>query len=249
MTMLSQFLIFALALAAMLALSRWITRRVQIIGLRVTGSSKATILGYYLLMFPGIVLHELSHYAMARLLGLHVGKFSLGPRQRRNAIELGSVTIARGGYLRDSLVGLAPFLVGTAALLTISFLVFDVNALNAAWAAQGWIGAFQQATRLWNVADFWLWVYFIFVISNAMTPSPSDREPWVVAGLYLLVMLVIVWILGGVPVIAGALRTETFGALQLLTLGFLFTIGVNLCVAGLLGLVDVLLASISRPRA
>ena len=26
--------------------------------------------------------------------------------------------------------------------------------------------------------DFWLWLYLIFAVSNAMLPSESDREPW-----------------------------------------------------------------------
>lgn len=249
MTLLSQFLFFALALTIMLAISRWIIRRVQIIGLRVTGSGKATILGYYLLMFPGILLHELSHYFMARLMGLKVGKFRMGPKQRRNAIELGSVTIASGGHLRDSLVGLAPFLVGTGVLLVISYLVFDVDALNVAWAAGGWAGVFRQVSRLWTVPDFWLWVYVIFVVSNAMTPSPADREPWLIAGLYLLLALLVVWFLGGVPLIAEAMRDRTFGALQMLTLSFLFTLGVNLAIGAVLWLIDSLLIALTRPHA
>jgi hypothetical protein len=248
MTLLAQFLLFALALTIMLALSRWIITRVQLIGLRMTGSGKATILGYYLLMFPGILIHELSHYFMAKVMGLKVGKFSLGPKQRRNAIELGSVTIASGGYLRDSLVGLAPFLVGTAILLLISYLIFDVSSLNAAWAAQGWAGVFQQVGRFWRVPDFWLWVYAIFVVSNAMTPSPADRQPWLIAGLYLVLALLLVWFLGGIPLIADALRDETFGALQLLTLGFIFTIGVNLFIGTALWLFDSLLVTLTRVR-
>jgi len=85
----AQLLAFTLALGALLVLSRWINRQVQIIGLRVTGSSTITIMLYYLVMFPGILLHELSHYVTAVILGMKVGKFSLGPKVRRNAIELG----------------------------------------------------------------------------------------------------------------------------------------------------------------
>ena len=46
----------------MLLLSRWINRQVQVIGLRLSGDMNVAIMVYYLLMFPGIVLHELSHY-------------------------------------------------------------------------------------------------------------------------------------------------------------------------------------------
>ena len=109
MSLLPQFLAFASTLALMMVLSRWINRQVQVIGLRLSGDMNVAIMIYYLLMFPGIVLHELSHYLMARLLRMQVGSFALGPKKRRNAIELGSVTVASGGAIRDSLVGLAPF--------------------------------------------------------------------------------------------------------------------------------------------
>ena len=95
MSLLPQFLAFALTLALMMVLSRWINRQVQVIGLRVSGDMNVAVMVYYLLMFPGIVLHELSHYLMARLLGMQVGSFALGPKKRRNAIELGSVTVSQ----------------------------------------------------------------------------------------------------------------------------------------------------------
>ena len=97
MSLLPQFLAFAFTLALMMVLSRWINRQVQVIGLRLSGDMNVAIMVYYLLMFPGIVLHELSHYLMARLLRMQVGSFALGPKKRRNAIELGSVTVSSGG--------------------------------------------------------------------------------------------------------------------------------------------------------
>ena len=99
MSLLPQFLAFASTLALMMVLSRWINRQVQVIGLRLSGDINVAVMIYYLLMFPGIVLHELSHYLMARLLRMQVGSFALGPKKRRNAIELGSVTVASGGTL------------------------------------------------------------------------------------------------------------------------------------------------------
>ena len=144
MTLLPQFLAFASTLALMMVLSRWINRQVQIIGLRLSGDMNVAVMIYYLLMFPGIVLHELSHYLMARLLRMQVGSFALGPKKRRNAIELGSVTVASGGAIRDSLVGLAPFLAGTAVLLLISYYVFDVAALGEAWRTAGWAGVWDN---------------------------------------------------------------------------------------------------------
>ena len=248
MTLLPQFLAFASTLALMLVLSRWINRQVQIIGLRVSGDSAVAVMTYYLLMFPGIVLHELSHFLVARLLGLKVGKFALGPKRRRNAIELGSVTVSSGGSVRDSFVGLAPFITGTAVLLLISYFVFDVGTLGEAWTNAGWSGVRQAADGIWRVPDFWLWAYVIFVVSNSMTPSPSDRQPWTVAGIYLGCMLLFVWLLGGLPLLADMLHSEVAGTLQVLTLGFLFTLATNAVIAVALWLVEVLVIQVQRPQ-
>ena len=66
--------------SGVVVLSQWVSRRVQIVGLRLTGDETVAQMAYYLLCSPGIVLHELSHVVMAKLLGLKVGKVSLGPR-------------------------------------------------------------------------------------------------------------------------------------------------------------------------
>lgn len=247
MTPLPQLLAFAFTLALLLILSRWINRQVQVIGLRLTGSSTFAIMAYYLLMFPGILLHELSHFVVARVLGLRVSKFALGPRRQKQYIELGSVTIESGGPLLDSLVGLAPFVSGTAVLLLVGYLVFDVSALGQAWSTAGWAGVMRAADGIWRVPDFWVWAYVIFVVSNAMTPSPSDRQPWLVAGIYVGVALLVAWVLGGLPLLAQALRDRVTGTLQVLTLGFLFTIAVNLAVASALWLAEVLVIGAQRP--
>lgn len=248
MSLLSQLLTFAGTLAVFMAISRWINHRVQIIGLRVSNSSAAAVMLYYLLMFPGILLHELSHFVMARLLGMRVGKLTLGPKRRQNAIELGSVTVSSGGAVRDSLVGLAPFLFGTAVLLWVSYRVFDVVALAQAWDSEGWRGIFRALDGIWRVPDFWLWAYIIFVVSNAMTPSPADRQPWVVAGVYVGLAALIVWLLGGLPILAEGLREQVIAALRSLTLAFLFTAAVNLAVAALLWIIETAVIGLQGPQ-
>ena len=150
MSLLSQFLAFAVTLVALIQLGRWVTRQVQTIGWLLTGNASVTMIAYYLLMFPGILLHEVSHYVTARLLGIKVTDFSLGPRRRKNSntVELGSVSVYSGGTIRDSLVGIAPFVAGTAVLLLVSYSVFDVEALGRVWAAQGWSGFFKTVALL-----------------------------------------------------------------------------------------------------
>ena len=223
----------------------------QTIGWLLTGNANVTMIGYYLLMFPGILLHELSHFIVARLLGIKVTNFSLGPRRRKNSntIELGSVSVYSGGTIRDSLVGVAPFIAGTVVLLLVSYLVFDVGALGRVWAAEGWKGFFGTIRTLPRTPDFWLWLYVIFAVSNAMMPSVADRQPWLLAALYVAGVLLVAWLLGAFSFLSPSLWDNAFGALQVLTLAFLFTVILNAIVGAVLWLVATTLLKLSDAQS
>ncbi len=241
MILLPQVVSFAITLGCLLILSRWITQQVLRLGHCIMQDERAALIGYYILFFPGIVLHELGHIVMAWMVGLRVGKLSLGPRPRHNSVELGSVTVSRGGPLRESLVGLAPFLLGSAALLAIGYGVFDVAALGQAWHAGGWSAVLAAMNGIWRVPDFWLWAYLVFAISNAMTPSPADRQPWLIAGLYVVLALTIAYLLGGLALLPVGWSDHVAGALQVLTLAFVFTLALDMMAALFLWLVEAAL--------
>ncbi len=235
MSLFSQSLAFILIVVALIHLGRWVTRGVQTIGWLLSGDENVVMVVYYLLMFPGILLHELSHFVTARVLGIRVTDFRLGPRKRKNSnsIELGSVSVYSGGTIRDSLVGVAPFAAGTAVLLLVSYTVFDVGTLGSIWNAEGWNGFFRTLRTMPQTPDFWLWLYLIFTVSNAMMPSRADRKPWLLASLYAGGVLLIAWVLGAFSFFDASIRANIQDALQVLTLAFLFTAIVNM-VGGLI---------------
>jgi hypothetical protein len=254
MSPLRELLLFTMTLAGLVVLSRWISRQVQVLVLRLTGDENVSHMAYYLLFLPGIALHELSHAAMARLLGLRVGDFSLGPRRAtRTSIELGSVTISRSDAFRESLVGLAPFLAGTAVLVLICYRVFDVGAMGLALRTGGWDAALGGVGAFRRAPDFGVWAYLIFVVSNAMMPSPSDRRPWLTAGIYLALALGVLYLLVGIPSMPSlardlrpALSYEAVGLFQALTLAFSFTLIVDLFVAAAIFVADQVVIALQR---
>ena len=248
MTLLPQLLSFVLTLALLVFLGRWITRQVQQLGMHLTANEGAAVMAYFVVMLPGIALHELSHYVMALALGLKVGQFSLGPRRQGNMVELGSVTIASGGAFLDSLVGLAPFLSGTAVLLFVGYRVFDVGALGAAWQAGGWGAVLAAVNGIWRVSDFWLWAYLIFVVSNSMIRSQADRRPWLTVAIFGIIALALTYLLGGVSLLSASVGVEATGVLQTLTLSFLFTLAFDLIAAAGLWIVEVALLALQRPQ-
>jgi hypothetical protein len=182
---------------------RWITQSLQGLVIRWGGDPDVALILYFVIVLPGVVIHELSHWLMAKALGVRVRKLSLGPvrKGRSKRVSLGSIRVGNVDPVRASLIGLAPLLGGAAVILLIGNLVMDVGQLADALTGQGVAGILAGLNQLVRVADFWVWLYLIFAVSNAMLPSESDmgavRPVLIFLGLAAVVLLVV----GGVPTI------------------------------------------------
>ena len=108
------FIAFAALLLSLAWASRTIGLLIQEIVFRLTGSGDMAMVILFLAYLPGIFVHEGAHWIMAKLLRLKTGRFRVWPQKRGKYIGMGSVTVNRGGTVRDSLVGMAPLLAGSA---------------------------------------------------------------------------------------------------------------------------------------
>ncbi len=147
-------------LLPLLLAKRLITRNLQELSIRWVGDPDVALVLYFVIVLPGVVVHELSHWLMAKILGVRVGKLSIGPvrKARSRRVTLGSVRVAAVDPLRASLIGLAPLLGGTAIILLIGMLVLDVGNLAQTVAEQrvgrdcGRAGTSRAGARLLAVA-------------------------------------------------------------------------------------------------
>lgn len=227
----------AATLLPLLLVKRWITYQLQELSYRWVGDPDVALLVYFVIVLPGVVIHELSHWLMAKILGVRVSKLSLGPvrRGRSKRVSLGSVRVANVDPLRASLIGVAPLLGGTAVILLIGNLVLGVRELAEMLAGQGLEGLGAGLDQLIHVPDFWLWLYLIFAVSNAMLPSESDmdiiRPVLIFLGLVAAVLLIVSGVpaippevVAGVNAIAGYLASA-FGLTLAVDLVFVLVIG------------------------
>jgi hypothetical protein len=90
--------------------------------------------------------------------------------------------------------------------------------------------------------DIWLWLYLIFVISNAMMPSASDRESWWSVVLYLCLALLLVIAFDLVPSLSANLQAFGLTVLTSLLSAFLMTIIVDLIFITFIFIVEGLLS-------
>ena len=231
------FIVFALILLALAGLSRLISLRLQELVYLLTRSQDMPMVVLFLVLLPGVVLHEMAHWGMAKLLGLRPGRFRVWPRKQGKYIGLGSVSVRRGGPLLDSLVGLAPLLVGSLLVTLIGLRIFDTPSLVAAWARNPWLDGPLAVLRSLDRPDGLLWAYLLSVVANAMVPSASDREPVKVLLLYVLLAGLLYFLLDLPLRPLAASLTWLIPPLQILTSALLFVLVLDLFV-----LVGLLLA-------
>ncbi len=222
------------AIPVLVLLQRWLHRHIHGLAYLITGKRNWAVLLYAIVLFPGVLLHELSHWIAANLLGVRTGSFSVLPKTKADgSIQLGYVEYYKSskvGPIRESLIGSAPLITGTAAILLIAFQVFDVT--NLALAAEtGDIESLSQAiTTLFSTNDFLIWLYLMFAFSNAMMPSSSDRKAWPAFALIMVIGAAGLYILGLQDVMMAGLAGPVATVFGYLGLAFSLTIGVDLFV-------------------
>jgi hypothetical protein len=218
--------------AALLLLSRWITRHVQGVGYLVSGDGQVALVLYFLLMLPGVLVHELSHVLAAWLLRVPVRRVSIGLRQKasRDHVSLGSVDIADTDALRASLIGLAPLIGGSGLILLIGGRVMNVEVLPQ-FGNPGFLNDLRLA---YSTPDFWLWAYLLLALGNAMLPSAADRSSWGIAIGFVAFLGAALHFSGLLSAASETLARWTAGAASLLSYAFAVTVAVDLIFAALL---------------
>jgi len=160
------------------------------------GNINVVALVLFILFLPGIIVHELSHLLMARLLGLRAGRFRVWPEVQRNSIGLGSVSVEQADALRGSLVGAAPLISGTALLTLLGLSVLRADEVVELLAYGDWsalVAAFWGALQ---GPDGLVATYAMFAIGNMMMPSQSDRQAWRGPLLFVSVISVLYVVVG-----------------------------------------------------
>ncbi len=243
------FVLFFILLAGLWWLSWRIGLLIQEIVYLITGSEDLAMVILFLIYLPGILIHEASHWLVARLLGLKTSKFRVWPKYTRNTIGLGSVTVSSGGAVWDSLVGLAPLLVGSALIVLIGERVFDTQTLAFAWRTGRLLDGLNFVVDgLAHKPDSLWWSYLLFAIANAMMPSASDRAPLKSLGIYIVLIGALFVVVDQSGRNVRLLLNVLFGPLQLLTGAFLLVAAIDLAIFLLLLAMRALSSVLSTAR-
>lgn len=162
-------LLYILSRIITTTLSRFIHSKVRRINV--------TVWFFSLLLLPGTILHELSHYVTSRILRVRTFGVTLIPKLEGETLRLGSVSIEKADILRRSLIGVAPLLLG----------------LGIIFASLWWVTSRSNFTW-WEIV---LGGILIFEIANTMFPSKAD------VGGTVMIFLISLGLLGGLVIWLG----------------------------------------------
>lgn len=134
---------------------------------------------FSLLFYPGVVVHELSHFISAAILFVPIKDLILVPKLIDGKLRGGSVVIARVDFLRRTIVGIAPLFGGIGVMWVI-------REIGVTW---------MQNTE-YGILYTFLSYYLLFSISATMYSSQKDLEALLYTIPFLLVMAGILYIVG-----------------------------------------------------
>ncbi len=212
-------LLLVLLLIPLLYLQRFLQREIQAIFLLITRQPEISMALFSLLFLPGVLLHELSHFLMAKLLDVPTGRFSIIPRRLEGGrIQLGYVETVSTDFVRDSLIGMAPLVSG---VIFVAFAGVSRLGFNSLWESitQGQLNTLNSVLAAMVARpDFWLWFYLVFTVSSTMVPSASDRRAWLPLILVVGFLLVLLLVVGIGPLLLSTLGTGLRAAVNAITL-------------------------------
>lgn len=183
-------------LGIQILLQRLIRQQLFSLSYRLTSRPESTLRLFGCLMFPGTLLHELSHILAASVLGSRIWDVSLSPtyvedENGKGTVELGSVMAKDVGVLRNAMISVAPTVAGSLLILLVGWLVFDLPGVAAALETGAWDQVMACVTTPLGTVWGWVGVSVIIIASVNMLPSPTDAQS-AVGLIFLPIPLIVV---------------------------------------------------------
>ena len=230
-------LVFGLELMVLYAAGSYAMGRLMAISGFGGGGIVLGRIAFFLLVFPGVVLHESAHYLACLVTGTKVSRFAaFSPRRSVDGrLVLGYVRHERRGFPITAIIGLAPVLLNPLGILFVTALLTpltlsEVAAPSFETVTDGLAGRLTD-TPLLAAA----WAYLSLSLALGSVPSREDLSS----------LPAVLLVFGGGVFLLGLLRVESLNVLSAIQDLAALAAGLYALPAAV-ALVAALLARISR---
>jgi hypothetical protein len=233
-------------------LERWLHQHIFKVGWLITKSFQTTTIFYYTFFLPGVFLHEVSYWLAAGMLNVHAkGSIRWPEPQEIAELDLSFVEISKNiTPVKLALITLAPIIAG---LISVWFIANNILNFNIFFNTLSTGELSDVATAFQSLAsapDFWLWIYFLFTISNTMIPKMNNLRGLRMVFIAIGVVIVFLFVIGvGNQVILGTLAEPIAQGLGVLTGTFVIIILINLFFVVVLGTIEAVIERITGDSA
>ncbi len=177
--LLTPWLILGAILVVVVYVENWVHSHLYGIGWVITSDKKSATALYYLLLSPGVFVHEFTQYIVAGALNVKIKRVIAWPQgQEDGTLRLDFVQIKEANRVQAALIGAAPLFTGLAIIWAISTHILNLEEVLTALGTADLQAIGTALQRVGSTPDFYLWLYVLFTISNAMLPTPADRRGW-----------------------------------------------------------------------
>jgi hypothetical protein len=201
-------------LAGLWLLAGLLARHLQGLVLLLTRSGHTASMFYDLLVFPGVIVHEVAHLVAAILLRVRILRADLFRFRRAGDLRQGEVVVQRVDPLRMSLIGAAPLLLGAPLVLWLVW-ILPIPPLGLNW------DIYDVLRPVSYDPVHLLGLYLVWAVANTMFPSPADRAAWWVIWVALAVAFVLALLTGQRPALPASTQAALLMMAAQLTSGLL----------------------------
>jgi hypothetical protein len=233
-------------------LQRWLHQHIFKVGWLLTKNYHTTTILYYTIFLPGVFLYEVSLWLAAGILNVRADRAISWPqKQEIGELRLNFVKLHKSaGAVKVGIISLSPLVIGILAVWHIATNILNVGDFLITLRSGGLANLGIALGQLTSVADFWVWVYIIFAISNTMIPNMKDLRGLRAIGMVLIAVAIGLFVMGvGDEVVLRTLTGPVASALNILAGVFAVMIAVNLVMTGVLGLAESLIERITGDSA
>lgn len=194
-------------------------RHIFKVGWLLTHSHQITTVLYYIIFLPGVLLREAGRWLAAGLLNVRADRsIQLPQKPEIGKLELNFIKLAPKTHpVKRVIIAAAPLVLGLLALWMIAVNAFKLETILNIAAPGQLDDVVRAASTLVAQADFWLWFYLAFTISNTMLPTvPADLRGWRRIGAAALPVMIIAFVLGISQAFAAEAGTQLLNSLALI---------------------------------